>query len=203
MAGGKGTRFGQKLEKPLAIFNGESLLKRIIKATKESKKITETYVVVTSYTPKTAKESKKASVKVIETDGKGYHADLKQAVQKEKISSPVLILSSDLPFLNGKFLDEIITKYEDSGKPALTVLVPIDIIQKYDLSAVSLYSYEDMKYAVSGINVIDGKKILEEQQQEVIVSTSPEAVFSVNSLRDLEIAKKYLDNTLGKNKNID
>jgi GTP:adenosylcobinamide-phosphate guanylyltransferase len=47
-------------------------------------------------------------------------------------------------------------------------------------------------YAVSGINIIDGQRILEEQEQEVIVSSRPEAVFTVNSSEDLEAAKNYL-----------
>jgi hypothetical protein len=36
---------------------------------------------------------------------------------------------------------------------------------------------------------------LEEQEQQVIVSSRPEAVFTVNSTKDLESAKNYLLNT--------
>jgi GTP:adenosylcobinamide-phosphate guanylyltransferase len=36
---------------------------------------------------------------------------------------------------------------------------------------------------------------LEEQKQEIIVSSRPEAVFTVNSVNDLEAAKKYLQHT--------
>ena len=47
-------------------------------------------------------------------------------------------------------------------------------------------------YAVSGINIIDGRKILEEQEQEVVITSKPEAVFTVNSIEDLMTTKNYL-----------
>ena len=192
MAGGKGTRFGVDTEKPMAQFMGKSLIRRVIEATKESKRIAETIVAVTGYSPKTAQEAAEASVKVIETDGKGYHADLQQAIQDANLKCPVLIVSADLPLLNGEFLDQIISRYEESGKPALTVLIPEEAFREYGMSAVSPYEHEGKMYAVSGINIIDGRRILEEQEQEVVVSCRPEAVFSVNSLEDLEAAKDYL-----------
>ena len=192
MAGGRSKRFGGNIEKTMVKFMGKPLIRRVIEATKESKRIAETYVAVTSYSPKTAREAANASVKVIETEGRGYHADLQQAVQEAHLNCPVLAISSDLPLLNGEFLDEIIGKYEESGKPALTVLVPEEAFREYDISAVSPYEHEGKMYAVSGINILDGRRALEEQDQEVIFSSRPEAVFNVNSSKDLESAKNYL-----------
>jgi adenosylcobinamide-phosphate guanylyltransferase len=149
-------------------------------------------VVVTSYSPKTAREASEASVKVIETNGRGYHADMQQAVQEANLTGPILIVSSDLPLLTGEFLDEIIDKYEKAGKPALTVLVPEEAFRKYGILAVSPYEHEGKMYAVSGINILDGRRVTEWQKQEVIVSSKPEAVFNVNSSKDLESARNYL-----------
>jgi len=192
MAGGRGTRFGNDLEKPMAKLLGKTLIRRVIEATKASKRISETYVAVTAYSSQTAEEAIKASAKVIETVGQGYHEDLRQAVLKLNLNCPVLTISADLPLLNGEFLDEIIVKYEKSRKPALTVLVPVEQCQKYGLHPTSLYEHEGKKYAVSGVNIIDGKLILEEQQQEVIISKRQEAVFNINTPKDLESAKNYL-----------
>lgn len=195
MAGGKGTRFGGDIEKPMAQFMGKTLIRRVIEAAEESEKITETYVAVTFRSPKTAQEAKKTSVKVIETDGKGYHMDVQQAVQTANLTGPVLIISADLPLITGEFLDEIIDQYEKSDKPALTVLIPGEVFREYGLSAVSLYEYKNKMYAVSGINIIDGQRIYEEQEQKVITSSRPEAVFTVNAKKDLEAAKNYLLST--------
>jgi adenosylcobinamide-phosphate guanylyltransferase len=196
MAGGKGTRFGGDIEKPMAQFMGKPLIRIVIEATKESKMVAETYVAVTSFSQKTAQEARKASVKVVETDGKGYHADLQQAIQDANLRCPVLVISADLPLLSGEFLDEIIGRYEESGKSALTVLIPEEVCRKYGVSGVSPYEHEGKMYAVSGINIIDGNKILEEQEQEVVVSSRPEAVFTVNASKDLEAAKNYLLRTI-------
>ena len=195
MAGGKGTRFGGDTEKPMAQFMGKPLIRRVIEATKESKKIADTIVAVTAHSPKTTQEASEASVKVIETDGKGYHADMQQAIQDANLQCPVLIVSADLPLLSGEFLDQIISRYEESGKPALTVLIPEEAFREYSVSAASPYEHEGKMYAVSGINIIDGRRILEEQEQEVLVSNRPEAVFTVNSPEDLESAKNYLLHT--------
>jgi adenosylcobinamide-phosphate guanylyltransferase len=191
MAGGKGTRFGGNIEKPMAMFMGKPIIRRVIEAAKESKRITETFVAVTAVSPNTTREAKKASATLIETDGLGYHEDLQQAVKTAKLFCPVLIISADIPLLSGEFLDEVIEKYVVSGKPALTVMVPEDAFLEYGLSDVSLYEYKGKKYAVSGINIMDGQRILEEQEQEIFVSSRPEAVFTVNSKEDLEAAKKY------------
>ena len=196
MAGGRGTRFGKDVEKPMVKLLGKSLIRRVIEATKASKRISETYVAVTSYNSQTAEEATKASAKVIETEGKGYHADLRQAILKLNLTCPILTISSDLPLLNGEFLDEIIVKYEKSRKPALTVLVPVEQYREYGLYPTSL---EERKgnYAVSGINIIDGQRILEEQpqkdlQEEVVISRKPEAVINVNTPKDLKSAEKFL-----------
>lgn len=200
MAGGRGTRFGGDIEKPMAMFMGKPLIKRVIEAAKESKRIEKIYVAVTAYSPKTTQEIKNTSVRLIETDGKGYHTDLQQAIKDAKLSGPVLIISADLPLLNGKIIDEIVEKYEESNKPALTVMIPEEACRKYGLSAVSIYEHNGNMYAVSGINIIDGQRIFEEQEQEVFISSRPEAVFTVNSLNDLEAARKYLLNIKEKTK---
>ena len=192
MAGGKGTRFSGKTEKPMALFNDKPLIRSVIEAVKEAKKVGEIYVVVTDYSPKTTQEAEKALVKVISTDGNGYHADVQQAVKDANLNCPVMIISSDLPLLKGEFLDEIIEKYELSNKPALTVLIPEEAFNIYGLTSVSHYEYNGKMYAVSGINLIDGRKILEEQEQEVVITSKPEAVFTVNSIEDLMTTKNYL-----------
>jgi uncharacterized protein (TIGR00454 family) len=192
MAGGKGTRFGKNIEKPMVKLLGKTLIRRVIEATKASKRISETYVAVTPYNSQTTEEATKTSAKVIETEGQGYHADLRQAILKLELTCPVLTVSSDVALLTGEFLDEIIDKYKKSRKSALTVLVPIEQCHKYGVYPTSFYEHEGNKYAVSGINIIDGKKILEEQEQEVIICRKPEAIFNVNTPKDLEAAEKYL-----------
>ena len=89
-------------------------------------------------------------------------------------------------------MDDIIGKYEESRKPALTLLVRIEDCRKFGVHPTSFYEHRDNSYAVSGINIIDGQRILEEQEQKVIICRRPEALFNINTFQDLESAKNYL-----------
>ena len=158
-----------------------------------AERISEVYVVATNRTPKTLEEVSKIPVKIIKTDGKGYHMDLQQAILDSDLKYPVLTISADMPLLTGEFLDQVISHYREAGKPALTVLVPIEACRRHGVEPTSLYPLEGKSYAVSGLNVVDGRKILEgEQEQEVLISDRIEVAINVNTRRDLEAAEKYL-----------
>jgi adenosylcobinamide-phosphate guanylyltransferase len=179
MAGGKSQRFGKNVEKPTVKLNGKSLIQRVVKAAKASKKVAEVYVAVTKFNPQTADEAAKTSAKVVITDGKGYHSDMHQAIKKAKLNGPVLVISSDLPLLSGNFLDKVISRHEEAGKSALIVLVPVEVCHKYGVNPTSFYEHARKKYAVSGINIIDGKQIIngqtltEEQPEEALQLRKP------------------------------
>lgn len=193
MAGGKGKRFHLKVEKPLAPFLGKPLINWVMEAVKSASKISDVYVVTSPNTLETEEKCLREGLKVIRTDGENYHHDLKQAILKSQLNCPVLTVSSDLPALTGAFLDKIISAYENCGKQALTVLVPIEKCREIGLSTASTYAYKGAVYAVSGINVIDGSKIFDgELDQEVIVSDDVEAALNINSLEDLRNAEKHL-----------
>ncbi len=198
MAGGKSQRFGKNLEKPMVTLNGKSFIQRVIEAAKASKKVGKVHVAVTKFNSQTADAASDASAEVIITNGGGYHADLQQAIKKAKLNGPVLIISSDLPLISGKFLDEVIRRYEKAGKSALIVLVPVESCSKFGVKPTSFYQHEGTEYAVAGINIIDGQQIIqgqpltEEQPQEAMISSRPEAVFNVNTPSDLKAAENYL-----------
>ena len=191
MAGGKGKRMGIATEKPLLPFLGKLLIDWVVEAVKSSKKISEVYIVTSQSAPETEEKCLKEGLKVIRTAGKGYHDDLKQAILTAQLDCPVLTITADLPAVTGKFLDKIISIYEHSGKDALTVLVPLRKREELELSVSSPYQYKGVAYAVSGINLIDGAKILEEKLGEwAVITEEIEAALNVNTLNDLSVAEK-------------
>jgi adenosylcobinamide-phosphate guanylyltransferase len=193
MAGGKGERIGGKTEKPLIKLLGKPMIRWVIEATIAAQRVSEVYVVATNRTAKTVEEVSKTPVKIIKTDGKGYHTDLQQAILDTDLKYPVLVISADMPLLTGEYLDKVISHYWKAGKPALTVLVPIEACRRYGVDPTSLYPFEGKSHAVSGLNIVDGRKILEgEQEQEVLISDRAEVAINVNTRRDLEAAEKYL-----------
>jgi GTP:adenosylcobinamide-phosphate guanylyltransferase len=197
MAGGKGSRFSKSKEKPTAELLGKPLIRWVIEAAKEAWSISDIYVALTEQNVGTLEEATKAKVKTVFTDGVNYHADLKQAVLKAKLECPVLTLASDLPFLTGRFLDKVVSNYKKAGKPALIVLSTVESCQKFGVKPTSIYEYRGKLFSVSGINIINGKQIFDrKQQQEVMISNKLEAVFNVNTLYDLEMAKEIMKKRL-------
>jgi len=198
MAGGKGRRIGSRLEKPLLSFLGRPLIERVVKAAKSAKNISEIYVVTSGNTPQTEKKCLKNGLKILKTDGKGYHNDLKQAILEGKLNFPVLTMPTDLPALTGKFLDKIIEIFEKKGKDALAVFVPLEKRKKLELSVSSKDEFEGIPYAVSGVNIINGKKILYKGKIDTAayITDEIEVLFNINTQEDLNIAEKNLKKIL-------
>jgi adenosylcobinamide-phosphate guanylyltransferase len=193
MAGGKGKRLGLKIEKPLLPFLGKPLVEWVIEAVKSAEKISRFYIVTSQQTLETEKKCMSDGYKVIRTNGKGYHDDLKQAILENGLCCPVLTIPADLPALTGEFLDKIVSTYEREGKDALAVFVPIEKREELGLSVSSTDEFEGVDYAVSGVNIINGAKMsVEKLKTSAIITEQIEASLNINTLRDLEIATKIL-----------
>jgi adenosylcobinamide-phosphate guanylyltransferase len=193
MAGGKSKRMELAIEKPLLPFLGRPLIEWVVEAVKSAKKVSEFYIVTSENAPETEKKCLKDGLKVIRTDGKGYHDDLKQAILKATLQCPVLTIPADLPAVTGKFLDKVVTAYEDCGKDALAVFVPISTREALELSVSSTDLHEGVLYAVSGVNIINGAKIFEKKiDTSAIITGEIEVLLNINTLKDLKIAEKIM-----------
>ncbi len=184
---------GGNTEKPLVKILDKPMIRWVIEAALAAERIYAVYVTLTGQTPKTVEEVSKYPVKLIKTEGKGYHSDLQQAILSADLTCPVLTISADLPLLTGIFLDEVISRYWAADKPALMVLVPVEICRKHGAEPTSLYPLEGRDYAVAGVNVVDGRRILEnEQEQEILISDRTEVAINVNTKLDLAAAERFL-----------
>jgi GTP:adenosylcobinamide-phosphate guanylyltransferase len=96
--------------------------------------------------------------------------------------------------LTGKVLDRIVTAYEKNGKDALAVFIPIEKRQELGLSISSTDEYKGVWYAVSGVNIINAKRILDEGKIETgaIITDEVEVLLNVNTLKDFEVAEKIM-----------
>ncbi len=132
--------------------------------------------------------------KVVRTDAKGYHDDLKQAVSKLGWMGPVLTMPSDVPAITGKFLDKVVTEFEVCGKDYLAVFVPIKSRQNLGLSISSIDEFNGEWYAVSGINLVNGEKTQSEGKIETsaIITDETDVLLNINTAKDLEIAEKIM-----------
>lgn len=194
MAGGKGKRMDIALEKPLVPFLGKSLIDWVLNAAKAAERISEVYVVTSPNTPMTTAKCAKEGWRIIETDGRGYHDDLRQAIVKGGFRGPVLIIPADAPALTGATLDKIVSAHEESQKDALAVFVPIEKRERLGLSVSSTDEFNGTNYAVSGVNIIDSKRVLSEEKIETdaIVTDKFELMLNVNTVEDLKIAERIM-----------
>jgi len=195
MAGGKGTRMKTMGEKPLLEICGIPLIEYVLNALKASKKVDEIIVATSERTPKTAAMARKLSTKVLKTPGKGFVPDMQCAIKKLELGT-VLTISADLPLIKSEFIDEIIERYEQCGKPALTVAVQKDIREGLGLSSDYAFEVNGKCLVPAGINVIDGKRINEKElEEEVFVLDDERVAVNVNTLEDLRVTELMLQPT--------
>jgi len=194
MAGGKGKRIVLPVEKPLLPFLGKPLVDWVAEAVASAQNVSQFYIVTSPNTPKTGNHCRRKGWKVLRTDGKGYHTDLKQATVMANFKGPVLTIPADSPAVTGKFLDKIVDQFEACGKDFYAVFVPIPARKALGLSVDSTDEYKGVWYAVSGINIINGAQSQTEGKIETsaLVTEEMEVLLNINTLRDLEISEKLM-----------
>jgi adenosylcobinamide-phosphate guanylyltransferase len=196
MAGGKGTRMELSEEKPLLQVGGKPVIEHVLTALKNAKKVCSIVVAISDYTPKTAKVMLKYPVSVIKTPGKEYVSDMGYAVRTLSLQT-VLAIGADLPLITAKVIDAIVEHYERCGKPALSVVVSMETKAKLGLGGKYGFELNGKHVVPAGINVIDGRRIDEEElDEEIYVSDRKEVAMNINTIQELEIAenlfKKHL-----------
>ncbi len=195
MAGGKGKRMGVlQVEKPLMPFLGKPLIDWVVEAVGSTKNVSKFFIVTSSNTPETEKRCKLKGWQFLRTDAKGYHDDLKQAAREADLTGPILTLPADLPAVTGRFLDKVIDTFAVSEKDFLAVFIPIERRERLGLSIDSIDEYGGAWYAVSGVNIINGKKIQGDSKVETnaIITDDVEVLLNINTMKDLEIAEKFM-----------
>lgn len=188
MAGGKGTRMSLSEEKPLLRVGGKPVIEHVLAALKNAKKVNSIVVAVSDYTPKTARLMPQFPVSVIKTPGKEYVSDMRYAVKSLNLHS-VLAIGADLPLITGEVVDTIVENYERCGKPALSVVVPMETKEKLGLGGEYAFKVGNMRVVPAGINVIDGRRIDEEElDEEICLLDRKEVAVNINTVQELRIA---------------
>ena len=191
MAGGKGTRMKLREEKPMVKVGGKPMIQHVLDALRKVGEVDEIVVAVSKHTPRTAEAMERFSVKVLETPGKDYVSDVQYAVKKLKLNI-VLTISADLPLVTNEIIDEVIECYERCGKPALVVVVPAEVRERFGLEVDYIFEEKGRRLVPTGINLIDGRRIDEaELEEEVWVIDREEVAMNVNTSKDLEIVERF------------
>ncbi|NWG09447.1 MAG: NTP transferase domain-containing protein [Nitrososphaerales archaeon] len=195
MAGGKGTRMRGQEEKPLLKIFGKPLIEHVLDALKDAREVTRIVVATSKHTPKTAKRARELSLEVIQTSGKDYHVDMREAIKKLNLRY-VITVSADLPLLKGKTIDKIVKHYKSCGKPVMAVMVPAERFKGLGVSIDLILEDKGRRLVPAGINVLDGDRVKEERfekelDQELLVIDSEEFL-NTNTPQDIMITERLL-----------
>lgn len=193
MAGGAGSRLGLNVEKPLLEVRGRKLIDYVIQALLNSS-IEEIFAILSPSALKTREYLEKSypNIKVVEAPGKGYIADYIYAVEKTGLREPFLLLAGDLPLITSVIIEEIIEVYGSVNKPALAVYVPLSLFEELGLKPSIVLEKFNIKVVPSGINILHGGRIHEEQEEYVYISKKVELAVNLNTLDDLKFAEEFL-----------
>src|SRR3990170_501660 len=197
MAGGKGTRMVLSEEKPIQQVGGKPIIERVIASLQAAKKVDSIVVAVTDCVPKTAGFVSKFPVRVVKTPGKEYIFDMQYVVKKLRLEK-VLIIAADLPLITSEIIDSIVEDYERCGKPALAVVVPIETKTKLGMSEEYAFAVNDKLVVPTGINMIDGRRIDDEElEQEICICNRQEVAVNVNTVQELKVAESLFKKPFG------
>lgn len=218
MAGGKGKRMNLDTEKPLVELNNKPLIRHVLDNLKKSKYLEKIVVAVSPHTKETKryleensfyelnKKNKSKDIdeskinetihnnnfyNYIETPGDGYLDDLSFLLdhfENKSQKNILLFINSDLPFLSSKIIDNVIEKYLENDKEAMSVLVPLSIFEKYKIRP----SYVFDGLVTSGLNIlINANKT---QNEEKIIIPKIELALNINTIDDIELANYLFKN---------
>jgi adenosylcobinamide-phosphate guanylyltransferase len=203
MAGGKGTRMALSEEKPLLQVGGNAVIKHVLTALKDAKKVNSIVVAVSDYTPKTAKLMLKFPVSVIKTPGKEYVFDMGYAIRTLRLQK-VLAIGADFPLITAEVIDAIVEHYERCGKPALSVVVSMETKAQLGLGGKYGFELNGKRVVPAGINMIDGRRIDEEKlEEEIYVSDLKEVAMNINTIQELRIAENLFKKHLKRSRSRD
>lgn len=186
LAGGQGTRYGPG-EKPLALCAGRPMIERVAEALGEAG--LEVVVVASSCTPFTQNWCRAHDLLCICTEGAGYVEDLAEAASLLGLDGPVLCVSSDLPCITADLVEMVVAAYAAQTLPALSVWVPIG---DGPTDAPCTEEVDGCRAVPAGINVLDGGRMGEVQEETRLLLHDPCLLYNVNTKEALEAAGSFL-----------
>lgn len=186
MCGGRGTRLGSRVEKPLVEVCGTPMVDRVLAALAGSR-AGEVHAVVSPDTPATRAHLLSRDCTVLDAPGEGYVADLGDAL--ERVDPPVLTVVADLPLLASEVVDRVldVAEGEDRHGDSLTVCVPAALKRALGASVDTSFEHEGTELVATGLNVVGGSDDHLLQSHDVRLSVN------VNRPADHRLAEELCD----------
>lgn len=197
MCGGKGSRMRQSvdIEKSLLKLKGKTMIEHVLHALVESKMFGRIVGISSSNAPKTSTFLRYYSsglIDVIETEGISYSKDLSMVLRNLK-PAIVFVVSSDLPLLNPKVVQNIIFSCLPE-LPCISIVSEKQYVQNIGIKPSLVVRIGAKEYCHSGITIVDSSKINEDCKLEeyYVIMNEKEIAVNVNTRQELEVAERLL-----------
>jgi adenosylcobinamide-phosphate guanylyltransferase len=196
MCGGRATRMQQiGIEKPLVKVGGIPMIERIILALAGSERFDRIVAAISPNTPKT-KELLKSQKKIetIETAGESYSTDISHLLSRLR-PRRVMVVPGDIPLLTSQIISEILDAIDNSafqeGEPAISIILEKGFVERIGVkpSIAVLNQYCHSGITIFNTTAVVGTKPVDERY---LVINRKEIALNVNTIEELELAKKLL-----------
>jgi adenosylcobinamide-phosphate guanylyltransferase len=189
LAGGSGTRL-ELGEKPMVTIRGKPMIEYVIEAF--SAETHELVVVLSDKTPFTRNWCRARGIEHLVASGSGYIADITDAVSILEEEGPLFTCVADLPCISPRIIREIENRYQESGKEACSVWVPIELASWSGCRPSYSCTIQGVAAFPAGINIIRGDLIDRPQEEIQLLITDKRLAFNINTRDELAMVRSLL-----------
>ncbi len=179
MAGGKASRFSERVEKAVLEVQGRTLLERSLSAL-EAGGLDEVFVAVTDRVPKTRELARRLGAGVFQTRGKGYVDDVLELLE---IYDKFLSLNVDVPFINGGHIRDFL---RCPSKESVAAIVPACSALKRPSEDSILIDEKGSRMIWVGMNVVTPSA-----EMSLVELDDPLLSININNESDLAFARRF------------
>ncbi len=193
MAGGKGTRMESRQEKPMLMIKGKPMISYVLTGLINSNCFEKIVAMVSSNTPRTEQFLASAGVEVASSSGDDYVKDLNYGLELLR-PHKVFIISADMPLIDQSTIKKVVSRYDLSNKPCLTVMVSKAMVDDLGIKTDYSLEYNGEKICNTGVCIIDSSKVYgySKMDEEFLVMDKVQLAFNTNTKHDLRTAEKFL-----------
>jgi len=187
MAGGKGTRMDSKKEKLLLQYK-KPIIIHVIDALRDSNCFSKIMAATSDNSPNTQKLLQTNGVEIIKTRGEGYVSDLNMALSN--LDEPTLVVSGDLPLLDGQIIKELVASYDDGVWQSF--LVTKKFLDTVNLTLEFSVNHNNKECYYTGLSIVDPKKIssMDTVKESYQIIDDKRLALNLNTKRDYDLLKR-------------
>ena len=189
VAGGRGTRLNMG-EKPLVRICDRPMIAYVTDAFCAAG--IEPVAVLSPSVPQTGNWCRAHGITTFRAEGAGYVEDITECIAMLDIAEPVFSSVSDIPCLTPEIIITVLDAYRTAGTDACSVWVPAALCRQVGITPVYVERIGGTDAVPCGINILNGAKNGEVQEETPLVINSLRLAVNVNTPADISAAHRIL-----------